>query len=71
MSFFLIVPNWLKAIDLPIVSNLKIYQTVYCMLIPSYVLTNKSFADILTGYTSIYWPIREWKEFRAGCDRSA
>ncbi len=49
MSFFLIVPNWLKAIDLPIVSNLKIYQTVYCMLIPSYVLTNKSFADILTG----------------------
>ncbi len=53
ISFFLIVPNWLKAIDLPIVSNLKIYQTVYCMLIPSYVLTNKSFADILTGYTSI------------------
>ncbi len=38
--FLIIVPNSLKAIELPVVSGLRVYQTLYCMLVPSYVLSN-------------------------------
>ncbi len=38
--FFTIVPNPLRAIELPVVSGLRVYQTLYCMLVPSYILSS-------------------------------
>ncbi|EMH45109.1 hypothetical protein HMPREF1430_00137 [Helicobacter pylori GAM96Ai] len=45
--FFTIVPNPLKAIELPVVSGLRVYQTLYCMLVPSYILS--SFPYLVTN----------------------
>ncbi len=43
----MLVPNPLKAVELPIVSGLRVYQTLYCMLVPSYILS--SFPYLVTN----------------------